>query len=176
MTGNNSENDASTRHDLTFGADGEAPVFAARLTPYRSLGPHGFFALMAVIGGTWFVAGMMFMAIGAWPIVGFFGLDFLIVWLAFKMNYRSARAFEDVAIWPHEMLVRQVSPRGKVAEHRFNPFWTRFEIDRHHEFGITRMALAGQGRELAIGSFLNPDDRESFAEAFSAALAGVKGR
>ena len=68
------------------------------------------------------------------------------------------------------------SARGKITEHRFNPFWTRFEVVRHHEFGITHMALAGKGRELAIGSFLNPDDRESFAQAFSSALARVKGR
>ena len=176
MTGHNTDSGEGAGSGLTFGETDEAPVFAARLTPYRSLGPHGFFALMAVIGGTWFVAGMLFMAIGAWPIVGFFGLDFLIVWLAFKMNYRAARAFEDVAIWPHDLRVRQVSPRGKVSEHRFNPFWTRFEVERHQEYGITRMALAGQGRELAIGAFLNPDDRESFASAFSSALARVKGR
>ncbi|MCG6859075.1 MAG: DUF2244 domain-containing protein [Salaquimonas sp.] len=159
-----------------FGETDEAPVFAARLTPYRSLGPRGFFALMAVIGGTWFIAGIMLMSVGAWPIVGFFGLDFLIVWLAFKMNYRAARAFEDVAIWPHDLVVRQVSPRGKVTEHRFNPFWTRFVVDRHDEFGVTSMVLAGHGRKLAIGDFLNPDDRESFARAFASALAGVKGR
>ncbi|MCB1461219.1 MAG: DUF2244 domain-containing protein [Nitratireductor sp.] len=180
MTGNNSDSTPRAGEPLTY-CDGaheadEAPVFAARLTPYRSLGPAGFFTVMAVIGITWFVAGMLFMAIGAWPIVGFFGLDFLIVWLAFKMNYRAARAFEDIAVWPHDLLVRQVSPRGKITEHRFNPFWTRFEVVRHHEFGITHMALAGKGRELAIGSFLNPDDRESFAQAFSSALARVKGR
>ncbi|MEC9344389.1 MAG: DUF2244 domain-containing protein [Pseudomonadota bacterium] len=166
---------SARRHD--DGASDEAagePLFAARLTPYRSLGPRGFFALMAFIGFTWFIAGMLFVMIGAWPVFGFFGLDFLIVWLAFKANYRAARAFEDVAVWPHQMLVRQVSARGRVTEHRFNPSWTRFEIDRHHEFGITRMALAGHGRDLAIGGFLNPDDRESFARALSAALARVR--
>ena len=176
MTGHNTDSGEGAESGLTFGETDEAPVFAARLTPYRSLGPRGFFTLMAIIGGTWFVAGIMLMSVGAWPIAGFFGLDFLIVWLAFKMNYRAARAFEDVAIWPHEMRVRQVSPGGKVAEYHFNPYWTRFEVDRHHEFGITRMALAGQGRELAIGAFLNPDDRESFARAFSGALASIKKR
>ncbi len=38
------------------------------------------------------------------------------------------------------------------------------------------MAVEGQGRTVPIGGFLNPDDRESFATAFSSALAAVKGR
>lgn len=154
----------------------EAPLFAARLFPHRSLGPRGFAALMAVVGGTWFVTGIAFMSMGAWPILGFMGLDFLILWVAFRLNYRAARAFEEVAVWPHQLRIRQVSPAGRVREHSFNPFWTRFRVDRHDEIGITRMVLLGQGRELAIGSFLNPGDRESFATAFAAALGRVKGR
>jgi uncharacterized membrane protein len=154
----------------------ERPVFAARLVPHRSLGPKGFVVLMAFIGGTCFVNGMLFLSMGAWPIAGFLGLDVVIVWIAFRLNYRSGRAYEEVAVWPHDLRVRQVSPAGRVAEYRFNPFWTRFRIDRHDEFGIMAMVLSGQGRELSIGSFLNPADRESFATAFSAALARAKGR
>ncbi len=111
---------------------------------------------------------------GAWPVVGFFGLDVFLLWFAFKLNYRDGRAFEEVAIWRHDLLVRQVSPAGKVREHRFNPFWTRFKVDRHEEFGITRMVLTAGERELAIGAFLNPLDRESFAREFGQALASVK--
>ncbi len=51
-----------------------------------------------------------------------------------------------------------------------------FSIARHSEIGITRMAVEAQGRSVAIGGFLNPDDRESFATAFSRALATAKTR
>lgn len=153
----------------------EAPVFAARLFPYRSLGPKGFAAVMLVFGVAWFFTGIAFMSMGAWPIFAFMGLDFLILWIAFRLNYRSGRQFEEVAVWPHDLRIRQVSPAGRVREHSFNPFWTRFRVDRHDEIGITKMVLMGQGREVAIGAFLNPADRESFAAAFTAALGQVKG-
>jgi uncharacterized membrane protein len=130
-------------------------------------------AILAVICAS---SSIVFFALGAWPVVGFFGLDILLIWLAFQLNYRSGRAVEEVAIWPHDLLVRKISPAGKVREHRFNPFWTRFRVDRHDEIGITGMFLSAQGREIDVGSFLNPLDRESFALAFGQALATVKRR
>lgn len=63
-----------------------------------------------------------------------------------------------------------------MTEHRFNPFWARFFVRRHSEIGIVSMLVAGEGKRTDIGSFLNPDDRESFAKAFRAALATVKQR
>jgi uncharacterized membrane protein len=150
------------------------PVFRARLSPHRSLSRNGFQVLMLFVGATCFASGIMFWAIGAWPVIGFMGVDVLLVWVAFRMNYRAARAFEEVAIWSDDLRVRQVCPAGRVNEHSFNPFWTRFFVNRHEEIGIVAMGIRGEGRELVIGSFLNPLDRESFAAAFSKALAGVK--
>lgn len=154
--------------------DATAPSFCATLSPYRSLSRTGFIILMAFVAVSCFSSGIMFVVVGAWPVLAFMALDVLIIWGAFALNYRSGRQFEEIAVWPHDLLVRQVSPAGRVREHRFNPFWTRFAVDRHDEIGITRMFLRGEGRELDIGSFLNPADRESFAAAFSQALAGVR--
>jgi uncharacterized membrane protein len=152
------------------------PFFAARLFPHRSLSRKGFTVLMLLLGVISLTTGLVFLSIGAWPVFGFLGLDVFLLWLAFRLNYRAGRAFEEVAVWPHDLLVRKVSPSGKVLEHRFNPFWTRFRVDRHDEIGITGMFLAAEGREVDIGSFLNPRDRESFASAFGEALATVKRR
>lgn len=152
----------------------DEPIFAARLTPYRSLGSTGFMLLMVFVGVTCFVSGMLFLAIGAWPVFGFFGLDVLLIWFAFKMSYRSGKAWEEIAVWKHQLEFRQISPSGKVIIHEFNPFWTRFTVDRHDEIGITRMSLADRNRTVDIGMFLNPLDRESFAEAFRHALAKAK--
>ena len=71
--------------------------------------------------------------------------------------------------------IRQVAPSGRSREHRFNPFWARFSVARHDEIGITRMTVEAQGQAVSIGSFLNPDDRDSFAAAFGQALAKAKG-
>ncbi len=152
----------------------EDPIFHARLTPYRSLGPHGFRVLMSVLIGCWLVTGIVFFAMGAWPVFGFFGLDVLLIWLAFRWNYHAARAHEEVKLSPHHLAIRKFAPSGRIAEHGFNPFWTQFNVKRHDFAGITGMSVESQGRRVTLGGFLNPDDRESFAKAFATALGQAK--
>jgi uncharacterized membrane protein len=155
-------------------SDPDQPFFKALLVPYRSLGRTGFFILIGGLLFGWLVTGAFFLSVGAWPIFGFLGLDVLAVYIAFRINYRAARAREEVSVSRTLVDIRKIAPSGKREEHRFNPFWARFNVARHSEIGITRMAVEGQGREVAIGSFLNPDDRESFANAFGEALATAK--
>lgn len=152
----------------------DQPFFQALLTPHRSLGRTGFTILMAALMFGWLVTGAIFLSHGAWPVFGFFGLDVLLVYVCFKLNYRAARAREEVSVSRTSLDIRKVAPSGRSEAHHFNPFWTRFKVARHEEIGITRMAVEGEGRSVAIGSFLNPDDRESFANAFSRALATAK--
>jgi uncharacterized membrane protein len=154
----------------------EQPVFAAELTPYRSLGRTGFRVVLVLTGGICLLYGGFFLVTGAYPIGFFFGLDFLGLYIALKMSYRSGRAREEVTVSRSNLSIRKFSPAGRVVEHRFNPFWARFNVRRHEEFGITSMSVTGEGRGTDIGSFLNPDDRESFAKAFRGALATVKQR
>lgn len=144
------------------------------LTPYRSLGRTGFTVLMAALIGCWLFVGILFWSIGAWPIFGFFGLDVLLIYLAFRWNYRSARAREEISVSRAALHIRQYAPSGKMTAHQFNPFWTRFRVARKPDIGITDMSVESRDKHVAIGSFLNPDDRENFATAFRAALAKAR--
>jgi uncharacterized membrane protein len=155
-------------------AAADEPFFRALLTPHRSLGRFGFAVLMGALLFGWLVTGAIFLAHGAWPVFGFFGLDVLLVYVAFKLNYRAARAREEVSVSRTSLDIRKVAPSGKAVAYHFNPFWARFAVARHREIGITRMAVEGQGRSVQIGGFLNPGDRETFARAFSGALAKAK--
>ncbi|MFD2238734.1 DUF2244 domain-containing protein [Aureimonas populi] len=159
---------------MTSAPQQDAPIFSALLTPYRSLGRKGFNRLMIGLGLVSAALGAGFVAKGAWPVIGFFGLDVLILWLAFRASYRSGRAREEVSVTRTELLIRKVSPAGKVQEARYNPFWTRFLVSRHEEIGVTGMAVTGKGRTTEIGAFLNPADRESFAVAFGRALSTAR--
>ena len=154
----------------------DEPFFEALLTPHRSLGRTGFMLIMGALLFSWAVTGAIFLSYGAWPVFGFFGLDVIGLYIAFRLNYRAARAREEVSISRTALDIRKVAPSGKAEAHHFNPFWARFSVARHSEIGITGMEVEGQGDRVAIGSFLNPDDRESFAAAFSRALSKAKNR
>ena len=149
-------------------------IFAARLTPYRSLNQNGFRILIGLIGIVCFTIGLVFFFLGLWPILGFMGLDVLLIYWAFRSNYKAAKSYEDVEVSRHSVLVRQVTPKGKKTDHEFPQFGTRFEVDRHDEIGITEMRVTNRERFIAIGKFLNPLDRESFAHAFKSALSTAK--
>lgn len=152
----------------------DEPFFRALLTPHRSLGRTGFLVVMGALTAGWLVTGAFFLSRGAWPVFGFFGLDVLLVYVAFRLNYRAARAREEVSVSRTALDIRKVAPSGHAETHRFNPFWARFSVSRHREIGITGMAVESRDDRVPIGGFLNPDDRESFATAFSRALATAK--
>lgn len=152
----------------------DTPIFEALLVPYRSLGRTGFRVLMGSLIACWLFVVILFWSIGAWPIIGFFGLDVLAIYLAFRWNYRAARAREEISVSRSQLSIRQYAASGKLTAHRFNPFWTRFRVARKPDIGITDMRVESRQNAVAIGSFLNPDDRERFATAFSAALAEAR--
>ena len=152
------------------------PIFNAVLTPYRSLGRTGFIVLVAITLVIAVFNIIFFLIADALPVAMFFGIDMALLYGAFYLNYRSARAREEVTVSRTALEIRKVAPSGRTRVSHYNPFWAKFQVDRHHEFGITSMAVTGEGRRTVFGSFLNPDDRESFARAFTSALSSVKRR
>lgn len=162
------------RNDFDLEQIADAPLFSARLTPHRSLSRHGFLVLIGLVIAVSFAAGIMFLMMGAWPVMAFFGLDALVIYWAFKLNFRRADAIEDIVITPYEIRVRRVSHRGHVVEWTLNPMWVQLEQKSHAEFGIEKLYLVSRGRRLSIGSFLGPDEKASFAKALTAALQAAK--
>jgi uncharacterized membrane protein len=155
-------------------AELELTIFSVVITPHRSLSRVGFLVLMAMFGGVSFISGMAFLMMGAWPIFGFFGLDVLLLYLAFRLNYRHAAAYEEVTMTPAALTVRKVSHRGKVREWVLNPLWVRLEKIVHEEFGIEKLLLVSRGRQLDIANFLGPDEKANFAMALGKALNKAK--
>ncbi|QRM53759.1 DUF2244 domain-containing protein [Sinorhizobium sp. BG8] len=152
----------------------ERPVFSAELRPYRSLGPAGH-RIFFLIAGALCVAHMaVFLISGAWPVMMFFGVDFLILFGAFWLNNREARACEMIDLSRTSISIRKIAASGRETAYNFNPFWSRFLVSRKEEVGITAMTVRGGGRQTDVGTFLHLDDRERFARAFAGALARVK--
>ena len=149
-------------------------LFSALLTPHRSLSRTGFVVLMAFLSVVSFAAGFVFLLMGAWPVLGFFGLDVLVVYWAFRINFRDARASEEITITPSELRVRRVSHRGHVVEWVLNPLWVRLDQKTHAEFGIEKLYLVSRGRRISVASFLGADEKASFAKALTAALQAAK--
>ena len=149
-------------------------LFSAMLTPHRSLNRAGFLVLMGFLSVVSFAAGIAFLIIGAWPVFGFFGLDVLAVYIAFRTNFARATAREEISVTPTELRVRRISHRGSVSEWSFNPLWVTLDKEVHEEYGVEQLSLVSRGRRLSIASFLGPDEKASFAKALTTALVAAK--
>jgi uncharacterized membrane protein len=159
------------------GFDPELPqpeLFSALLTPHRSLSQTGFLVLMGFVSAVSFAAGVAFWLMGAWPVFGVFGLDALAIYWAFRINFRHARAVEEIRVTPSELHLRRVSHRGHVVEFLLNPLWVQLDQEVHAEFGVERLYLLSRGRRVAVGSFLGPAEKASFAKALNAALQAAR--
>lgn len=156
-----------------FAPADETVMFDALLRPNRSLGARGFLILMLVLGGLSFAAGIAFMAVGAWPVLGFFGLDVLAVYIAFRLNYRSGRRYEALRLTERQLSLLRVDWRGQSQRLDFQPYWLRVEIDEPVTPG-SQITLASHGRRTVIGSFLSPAERADVAAALRQALADLR--
>src|ERR1044071_6903508 len=134
-------------------------LFSALLTPHRSLGSVGFLVLMAAVAGIGFVGGVVFYIVGAWPVVGFLGVDVLLVYWAFRVNYLAAAAYEEVTVTASELRVKKVSHRGEVAEWSLNPLWVKLDRVTHEDYGLLHLFLVSRGKRLTVASFLGPAEK-----------------
>lgn len=147
--------------------------FRAVLTPHRSLGPKGFIVFMCAISFVSFGTGLLFYLLGAWPVMGFMGLDVLLVYGAFKLNFRALRLYETVDLNGAALTVTRVAPSGKSQSWRFNPYWVRISINERVGQG-SELTLSSHGRKIVLGRFLSDPERKDFAAALKVALRDTR--
>ena len=154
-----------------------------RLTiwPHRSLSPKGFGIVMGAIGSLAFIIGLGFFIAGAWPVIGFLGLELLIVWGAFKLNYRAARRRETLRTEADDLIIQRTDPNGKVDVERLSTAWLRVQItppvapssvQRYRQ----RVILTSHGKTSEIGSFLHPAEKKHLANELSSMIGRARER
>ena len=148
--------------------------FRAVLTPHRSLSRTGFIVLMSAVGGVSFAAGTVFMMLGAWPVLGFFGLDVALIWLAFRLNYRAGRRIETIEIDDGRLTLTRIDTQGRSTITQLPATWVDVRL-REAANGRTALALASHGREHSFGGFLTDDERRELAGVLRAALTVARG-
>ena len=153
----------------------DGPIYMdAELRPNRSLSMNGFQIVMIVMAAASFAVGCLFLSIGAWPVIGFFGLDVLLLWLAFRASYRAgARERELVRVTAARVDVARADARGRTRWWTASPYFARVEVveaeDAHPEISLR----AGPDR-LPLAVCLSPHERLGFAKALDTALASAR--
>src|SRR4051794_34868473 len=123
--------------------------FECVLLPHRSMTPRGFHVLMLLLGLVSLAVGIGFVSIGAWPVCGFFGLDVALLYLPFRISYRSARRREPLRRLEPRLIVRRLSIRGGRGVWSFQAFCLGVGLGERRD-DSNRLLVISHGRSLAI--------------------------
>ncbi|PWB95021.1 DUF2244 domain-containing protein [Methylosinus sporium] len=159
---------------MTASAPSAEAIYQTRLIPHRSMTLRQAHVFILLFGAGTCVLSVPFYILGAWPVVGFMGLDVLALYVALRVSFRSAKAFETLSLTPFELVIVQKSAYGLRRERRFDTYWLRLETEEDEEFGMQRVLLVSRGERIEIGGFLAPEQKAALAEELSRALAEAK--
>jgi uncharacterized membrane protein len=151
------------------GTPDDSAGFDILLRPHRSLSPTGFWIVMTILAAWSFIGGIVFWLAGAWPVIGFCGLDVALVYWAFRASYGERRAVERLTLTGGTLTVRRIDKRGAEEQVAFPSYWLRVSLEESAN-GPGRLVLSSHGREVAIGSFLPPEERVVLAQELDLAL------
>lgn len=150
------------------------PLFHAVLRPRRSAGRRSARVAVGLLAGGLAAAGLGFGLAGAWPVIGFGGLEVALLWGAFSLHGRAARAVEVLSLTEEALTLRREQPGSRPQQWSFHPYWLRVSV-RGGKDGRGTIQISSHGRTLAIGAFLAADEREQLAADLSRALVPLSG-
>lgn len=148
-------------------------AFDVVLRPHRSLSPVGFWIVMSILAAWSFVGGVVFWLVGAWPVIGFCGIDVALVYWAFKASYRDRRALERLRLADGTLTVQRIDKRGAEEHFAFPSYWLRVSLEDHPS-GSDRLVLSSHGHHLVVGAFLARDERVALARELADALSRAR--
>jgi uncharacterized membrane protein len=151
-------------------ARSDPPVLAVTLWPNRSLTRAGTGRLigLAAVG----LALPLLPLAGtraAWGMLPFLVAALLLLYWALRRSFLDGRLTEELRLWPDLITVVRREPRGRVLRWHANPFWVR---PRLREDGRVEkyLTLQAAGREVELGAFLSPWEREALYAEICRAL------
>lgn len=137
-------------------------VFEAILYPHRSLGRRGYLILgsgTALIMGAYAVT---FLFLGAWPIFGFIGAEWLLFWYLFSRHFRGDRRAERLRLFADRLIVERIDAKGQLRVFSLQPYWLQVILARATDID-NALYLRSHGKEIEIGSFLSESERRDLA-------------
>ncbi len=143
------------------------------LWPYRSLSASGFRLLMFSLAALMSVIATGFYLAGAWPVIGFLGVEIFIVWFVFRLNYKSGQLVETVEITPIAVEVTQTDWRGRSRSLRLENPWITAELKSTGE-RTAQLFLRSHSRRFEIGAFMPPVEKKPLAAALNGALERMR--
>ena len=144
-------------------------LYKITLYPYRSLNKLGFFLLMFVLTLFSFIAGIIFMLKGAWPVFGFFGLDVLLVYIFFKINFISGKKKEVIILTKNKLIIKIYDTEKTFKTFGLDSNWLKINLIKLKNH-TSKLQISSKNKSIIIGSFLRYQEKKQVIKSLQKAL------
>ena len=128
---------------------------------------------LLLFGVVCLLVGLVFMFLGAQPVLGFMGLEVVLLYTVYKFCEGSARQSEHVTVSEDHFIIRTIDRHGCLSLARFDPRWTDLRIVSHDRGG--GLIVSSKGRTRRFGGFLDPAECEKVLDLLNRAVCRVPG-
>jgi uncharacterized membrane protein len=148
---------------------GGAFQFEAVIVPHRSLSPAGLrwvLGILLLLSGV-VSAGLWYL--GAWPVIGFTGIEaVLAVWLLHR-NATGTKATELLLLSDAGLLVVRTDRAGRRRERRLSGEWLRADLEERPG-QVPALLLRDRGKRMEVGAALGEAEKRQLATALQDAI------
>jgi uncharacterized membrane protein len=156
-------------------SDGPEPLARLALWPHQSMTAPGFAGFIGATAGLLALPllGLLGTGVG-WVLMGFLLAGLAAIWTALRANQRARRVREDLALWPDRIRIAHHRPGRAPLTWEDNPYWVRVRLTPDGGPVSNYLTLKGHDREVELGAFLSPEERERLASDLRDALARLR--
>ena len=151
----------SARHP-SMAPSADPPAFVHLSVPNRSLDPRARRGVLVAITATTLGIATGALALGAWPVMPFAGIEVALVWFAFHVVRRHDADFERLEIDGGEVKL-EVRDASRVSRFVANRAWARVVMSERGE--RCTLGLAYAGRTVPLGRLLSDEGRRRLVDA-----------
>ena len=143
--------------------------FEAVIVPHRSLSPRGLRILLGAIMALCCGTSTVFWLLGAWPVVGFSGVEILLAVTLLRLNAQARKESELVRLSARGLHVIRTDAKGRGTEVTLPPAWLRLSLEEIPG-RVPRLVLGARGAWTEIASSLGELEKRDLAAALQQAL------
>ena len=123
------------------------------IKPNKSLNQKQILLFLTITGGLIFFIGVRFVIVGAWPILIFGIIEFLILVFCTYLYVNFTKRKERIILDQQEMKIQKLDDKEIVSDQSYNLYWSNITNNRDN------LTLNYAGQKKIFAKFLNPQRR-----------------
>lgn len=131
--------------------------------------------ILAIFGALCVSLGVAFALVGAQPVLGFMGIEIVLLWGAYRFCLRNTRMAEHLILSNQKLIFHRVDRSGNISITNLEPRWLNVEINQGKGIA-SHIIITSKGRVHKVGAFLAPNEQIRLLNILKQALSSLPNR